>query len=76
MPLGDEVMLLYAVSLGMLDGPVHAAGASEVVELVTKLRAHVRATEGDTLDRISDTGLLSDGAKERLEKRIAEALEL
>ena len=74
--LGEEVTLLHAAMLGLLDEPIAQAGAdAAATEAVTRrVIEYVRQHEGATLDRISESGLLSDGAKERLTTRIAEAL--
>ena len=64
--LGEEVMLLLAASLGLLDQPVAEAGESGVEGLIKRVLEYVRDAEPATLARISESGLLSDGAKERL----------
>ena len=73
--LGEEVLLLYAASLGMLDAPVADVGDEGVEAVTTRILEHVKAKDAATLDRISESGLLSEAAKERLAALIAEALE-
>ena len=81
LPLGEEVLLLLAAQLGLLDAPVSAAQAEAGSEWAAAARVtqhvveYVRQHEAATLDRITESGLLSDTAKERLAKRVVEALE-
>ena len=72
--LGEEVCVLYATSLGLLDGPVAAAGEVGCVPLLRHLLEYVDAAEPSLLPRISESGLLGEAAKERFEALIAEAL--
>jgi F0F1-type ATP synthase alpha subunit len=72
--LGEEVCVLYAASLGLLDGPVAAAGEVGCVPLLRRLLEYVDAAEPSLLPRISESGLLGEAAKERFEALIAEAL--
>ena len=73
--LGEEVCVLYATSLGLLDGPVAAAGEVGCVPLLRRLLEYVDAAEPLLLPRISESGLLGEAAKEKLKALIADALE-
>ena len=72
--LGEEVCLLYAASLGLLDERVAAAGEVGSSELLADLLAHVSAAEPSLLPKISETGLLGEAAKERLTVLLTEKL--
>lgn len=85
--LGEEVLLLLAAKRGLLDGPVasvqaaaEAEGASKreamerVAAVTQQMVEYVKHHEGATLDRISERGLLSDAAEERLANCIEKAL--
>jgi len=73
--LGEEVCLLSAASLGLLDAPVAAAGEGGCEALLGGMLEYVRAAEPALLDKISESGLLGDGQKARLAELIAAALE-
>ena len=74
--LGEQVTLLYAASLGNLDAPVAAAGddANASGELLARLLAYVDGAEPELLPKISESGLLGEAQKARLEVLIGEAL--
>ena len=74
--LGEEVCLLYAASIGVLDAPVAAAAdaAGGVDALLARLLAHVRAAEPELLPKISESGLLGEAQKERMEALVVQAL--
>merc|ERR1740129_1830558 len=85
--LGEEVLLLLAAQRGLLDGPValvqaaaEAEGASKreamerVAAVTQQMVEYVKHHEGATLDRISERGLLSGTAEERLANCIEKAL--
>ena len=70
--LGEEVCLLYAASLGLLDASA-AEGSAEAA--YPRLLEYVRAEEPELMAKISETGLFGESAKERLAELIAAALE-
>jgi len=74
--LGEEVVLLYAASCGLLDPAVDAAdGDSDAVSaVVARMLADVRAAEPQLVTKISESGLLGEVSKARLAELIAQSV--
>ena len=70
-------MLLLAASVGLLDDIVERTGdlagsssssvSAAAYDVLDILLARVREREGDLLDKISESGLMGDASRERLE---------
>ena len=65
---------LLAASCGMLDEIADGVGAGESYAALEELLASVRASEGELLDKISESGLMGEASRARLEAALREGL--